>query len=61
MIFKQLAQPIRLLLKYNKVEFDDTRYEQGDGELNARAYTNTAQSTVGSHTINIRLTTVCSS
>ena len=37
------------------MEFDDTRYEQGDGELNARAYPNTLLSTVGSHTIYIQL------
>ena len=27
----QLGQPIRLLLKYTKTEFEDVRYEQGDG------------------------------
>ena len=30
---KQLAQPARLLLKYTGTEFEDKRYEQGDGEL----------------------------
>ena len=28
----QLAQPIRLLLKYTGTEFEDVRYEQGDGK-----------------------------
>ena len=27
----QLAQPIRLLLKYAGIEFDNVVYEQGDG------------------------------
>ena len=27
----QLAQPIRLLLKYTGTEFEDVQYEQGDG------------------------------
>ncbi len=27
----QLGQPIRLLLKYNGLEFDNVMYEQGDG------------------------------
>ena len=29
--FHKLAQPIRLLLKYTKTDFEDIRYEQGDG------------------------------
>ena len=28
----QLAQPIRLLLKYTGTEFEDVLYEQGDGK-----------------------------
>lgn len=28
----QLAQPIRLLLKYTGTEFEDVQYEQGDGK-----------------------------
>ena len=31
--FDQLGQPIRLLMKYNELEFDNVMYEQGDGKL----------------------------
>ena len=32
LIVLQLAQPIRLLLKYVGEDFEDKYYEQGDGE-----------------------------
>lgn len=35
---QQLAQPIRLLLKYNGLEFDNVLYEQGDGEMSILQY-----------------------
>ncbi len=31
-LYLQLAQPIRLLLTYTGTDFEDIRYQRGDGE-----------------------------